>query len=772
MAGALLSGCRHTHLTNSALIRAAVLLLVGGIAAQYSRDMPAIEHSGLLLLCSAILLSLRRLRWAGWVVTGFALFQLSAGIALANRFDALFEGDSLLTEVAVVDYPVWRGDVVTLLVVPLDDHRLPSLSRVSWFQPPVEPRRGDRWRLELRLRRPRGTSNPDLFAVEQWLFRERIDATGYVVPGRRNRLLGKERGTHLQRARDRIVDRVDEIEAGDETRAVLAAISSGSRHRIADASWERYAATGTSHLVAISGLHVGLAALFGFLLARTVTVFVPGTANAQSAAVVAGVGSAILYAAISGFGVPARRAVVMLLAGVAAVLARRRIVPGNALAFAVLLVFLADPLAIMTPGFQLSFAAVAILIWKAHCYASPASGHLDGLVRRGAQLVVMQGALFFGLLPLVAAQFGRVSLSAPMVNLLVVPAFSLLTVPLALVGVLLGDLAELPMRLAARSADAVLAVINGFAALPWSSVATAKLTSAATCVLACTSLIAVLPRGWPARSTALIALLAVVLPQANAPRPGCVDLAVLDVGQGLSVIARTRSRTLLYDTGDSYRNGGSAADRVVLPYLGKSGVERIDWLVISHLDQDHAGGVQDVLAGMEVDRVFSAQRIAGVETYRCAQGQRWKTDDVEFRFLHPDRQHAGARNDGSCVLEIRAGKHRILLPGDIEWTAESALLRRQLLVSSAVVVMPHHGSLTSSSPAFVNQVQADIVIASAGYNNRWDLPRKRVLRRWQGSGASVYNTAEDGAVTLQVCDARGIRRLTAERRANARFWRD
>ncbi|MDJ0873522.1 MAG: DNA internalization-related competence protein ComEC/Rec2 [Gammaproteobacteria bacterium] len=756
------------------MTRACLLVIAGGFAAQHSRVPVTWDLCIAGLVASLLLLAHARTRPAGLVLLGYCLF-LQAGLAIIDeRLDQRFAGDSLLTLVRIVDFPGVRGDSLMLRVSPVDDRRLPPLSRVSWFEPPVLPAIGETWELELRLKRPRGSSNPGLFDYEAWLFRERIHATGYVVPGKRNRLISAANVRPIEGVRRRFVDSAEAATSSRDAAAVLAAIGVGARHKVSRQQWQRYAVSGTSHLVAISGLHIGLAATTAFLLASIVLGLLQVFRNSYFAALTCSVLAAGAYAAVSGFGVPAQRASVMLLAAVVAIVRRRQVGPVQVLAAAALLIFLLDPVATMTPGFHLSFMAVVLLLWLArrrHAKRKTLPGRAWMAVR---QLVIMQSHLLFGLMPLTVLIFQRIAFLSMPANLVAVPLFSTITVPLTLAALALGSVSEHAaqtlLRVAAATIVEVDSVVEAMRQLPLADIRIPALDASAWPVVVMPALWALLPRGWPGRGLALIAVVALVLHSPKPPPRGCADLHVLDVGQGLAVVTRTPSRTLVFDTGIAYQSGGSAAEQVVLPFLESKGISRIDWLIISHDDIDHSGGFETLAAGIDTGKVLAGESLAGAEA--CRAGLEWIVDDVRFRILHPGSAAGASGNDASCVLLVSTGAHSILLTGDIEADAERELLERGLPGAVDVVVVPHHGSATSSSASFVDATSPQVAVVSAGYGNRWGFPSEAVVERWQSVGAELIDTATAGAVSLRLCARGGVTGLRRDRQTRRRFWRE
>jgi len=761
------------------MIRASLLLLAGGFAAQHNRVPIDPDLCMSLFVISVVLLCLRRSRWLAIFLLGFVLF-MRAGTEIADaRLDPQYAGDSILTQVRISDFPRRSGRTVSMRVEPVDDVRLPSHSRVTWLDSPQIPKIGERWQLELRLRRPRGNSNPGVFNLENWMFRENLQASGYVVAGKRNRLLGLvETGSAelspLPGARRDFVDHAKSY--GGDSAPVLAAIGVGARHLISREQWRRYAKTGTSHLMAISGLHIGLAAASSLALVALLSGGLRVRGNHLDRGVIGGALIAAAYAALSGFAVPSQRATIMLALVAMAFLWRRRSHPGRIVALAAMIVFLIDPISSMTPGFSLSFAAVIVLLWFARSYRrAVGSVRIYRAVASLRQLVAMQGVLLLGLMPLTVILFHRIALLAPVVNLIAVPVFSLLTVPLTLAAMVL-HIADAPgsaalLRLSAVSIGVIEKIISFFAELSLAdiTIATAGIN---TWVVLLPALWVILPRGWPGRWLAIMAVFALLIHRPASPNTSCFDLHVLDIGQGLSVFVQSNQRTLVFDTGASYRGGGSAAEQLVIPFLRHRGIAAIDWLVVSHADNDHAGGVAALTGQFPIGQTYVGEplRSGGLSALPCRAGQAWEADGVEYRFLYPKPDQRRVGNDSSCVLSVSAGQYRVLLTGDIEAVAERDLLAG--LGSAAVVVIPHHGSLTSSSPAFVNRLRPELAITSAGYGNRWGFPKERVIQRWKGVGAAVLDTATSGAISLRVCAANGITRLREERQVQQRFWHD
>jgi len=761
------------------MLQACLFLLAGVYALQLSSFTPDSGPIAVALLVIAGGLLFGMFRAVLIFAAGVLLFQLAAIGVVSSRIAADFVGDSIVTQARIINFPQRKGATVSLFAEVPDSPWVPRRIRISWYEPGVEVRLGDLWQLELRLRRPRGNSNPGVFDYESWLFRERIAAIGYVVDGPRNRLLHSGELGAIERLRQRVVDRVGTIIPDVEQAAVIMAISVGARHLITPEQWQRYARTGTSHLMAISGLHVSLAAAGGYFLVTLIAGLLRSRSNQHFVATAAALVVALAYALISGLAVPAQRASLMIGIGVIAILWRRQMQPFAIIAAACVVITVMTPLATMAPGFKLSFAAVLVLAWLAQ--RLPGRIAARGLLRplfAFQQLGAAQLVLLFGLLPLTVLIFARISIAAPAINLIAVPVFSLVTVPFTLAGLLLDGflqpLGDGALVVAAASLGFIESLIAMAAPIPAASVTLPSVSGMAWLYLLVPAAWVVCPPGWPCRGVAWVAAIALSLHLPARPPSACADIEVLDVGQGLAIVVETRRHVVVFDTGPAFRGGGDAAKSVVLPYLTARGLNRVDKLVVSHADLDHAGGVESLLAAVNVPDIRVGEQLAGEQqlSEECVAGHSWRYDGIRFEFLHPQAGSARDGNDSSCVLLVTAGEFRALLTGDIEQPVEEELVRSGKLQAVDVVVVPHHGSQTSSSMPFVSALRPAVAIVSAGFGNRWGFPKQEVVGHWQAAGAEVITTATAGAVRLRLCEEGGIMALSRQRVRQRRIWND
>lgn len=730
------------------------------------------------LVALAVLWGARRCRllWpAFWVALGMLYAQLHANDLLEHRFtDELSRVDLVVTGV-IVSLPTDRGVAERFRLrvesaqragQPID---FAGLVRLSWYDEVPALTVGERWRLRVRLVPPHGFANPGGFDYERWLFVEGIKATGYVRDDPINQRLSAGTAWHLvgrwrQRLRARLGEQLADAEAG----GLIQALVLGERGGLTPDQWETLTRTGTNHLVAISGLHIGLIAGFAFhvgrwLWSRSARLSL-GVAAPRAGAVTAAL-AAFGYSALAGFALPTQRALIMVGVVLAALLWGRTLRPFHALALALLGVLLLDPRAVLSFGLWLSFGAVALLLFALG--QRPAVG---GVWRRWGQA---QWVVALGLLPLVLPFFGRASLVAPLVNLIAVPVVALL-LPLLLIAALLSLLPGLglPLTLVAGLLDWAYGLLEGLAGNPWAATAIGSRPTWVWLTAAVGIILCLAPRGLPGRRLGAIWLLPLLLVHPPAPPRGQAWLTLLDVGQGLAAVVRTHRHTLVFDTGPGFPSGFNTGSAVVLPYLRHQGVATIDTLVVSHADNDHAGGLAGLIGTVPIGRILSGEpaAIAANRAEPCRAGQGWRWDGVAFTLLHPDGP-AYTGNDSSCVLRVTAGRDSLLLTGDIGRRVEQRLVERlgpQL--SSDLLIASHHGSNSSSSKAFLAAVTPDYVLYATGFANRYGFPAPAVRARVAAMDAHQIDTSRAGAIRFELGGAAGVGRPWLQRRHAPRLW--
>jgi competence protein ComEC len=764
-------------------IALALLAGVGGCLC-----LPQLPPWPLLAIVSAIGLWLwlrpARARIAGALLCGFAFAGLHAAYSLALQLPPSLERQDLAITGRVVELPqheprrtrfLLRVDRAAAQPVPLRG----KLLQLAWYDdfdvhavdataPRLRLAPGSRWRLHVRLRAPRGLRNPGGFDSEKHALAERITATGYVRDPESAQRLSTARGLDAWRAR--MSARIAHAVPAKSSRFVRA-LALGDTRALDDVDWEQLRATGVTHLIAISGFHVGLVAGFLALLVSLLWRSWPALGRSlprPHAAAIAGLLGALGYAAVAGFALPTVRTVLMIGIVVGARLARRAQRAVDALALAAIAVLLVDPLSVLAPGFWLSFVGVAWLLW---CLP-----HGGGKAWRAVlhEFFSAQAVATIGLLPLGAVLFGQASLAGPIANIVAIPWWSLVVVPLALSGTALEALhagwGTWAWRLASWTFDLSWPLFQALAASPLALFWLPQPAWFALPLALIGGFWLLLPRGVPGKSLALLLWLPLLWPQRGLPDRGEVELQVIDVGQGLSVLVRTTHHTLLYDTGPAVLDGFDAGESAVVPTLHALGVRRLDVITISHGDNDHAGGFAAVARAFPPSLALTPDGAPPLPRGRaCRAGSSWQWDGVRFRFLHPPRFFPYLGNEAGCVLRVESAHGVALLPADIGEVIESMLLHRDASdLRADVVLMPHHGSGGSSTPDFVAATGARFAIASSGYDNRFRHPRPEVVERWGGAGAQVINTADTGAVRVRML-ASGVA-VEQERDIRPRSW--
>ena len=730
---------------------------------------------------------------------GYIWAALLAHAALVPHLDPKDEGRDLDLVGTVASLPYnFDGGVRFNFAV---EHTLtpgtqaPPLVALSWYAgrdgqaapPDVQP--GQRWRLTARLQRPHGNANPGGFDYEAWLLGQGVRATGYVRARDENRLLAAfvpGASAVVERSRALLRARILAALRGKQYAGVIVALVIGDQRGIDQADWQVFNRTGIGHLVSISGLHItmiaGMAALaMGALWRRSffTEAQLPLLLPAQKAAALAGAGVALLYVLLAGFGVPAQRTLYMLSVVALALWLGRLSAVSHVLCAALFVVVVLDPWAVLWPGFWLSFGAVAMILFAGHGRIDDRTGRRGGW--RAALLAAgrTQWAVTLGLVPLTMLLFGQVSIVSPLANAFAIPLVSFVVTPLALAGSLLPEPLCGWLLLLAHGCMALLAwALDYLAALPLAVWRAPPPAPWAFLLALGGTLWLLMPRGWPLRWTGIVAWLPLLARLPDVPAPGILRVTAFDVGQGMALLVETRGHRLLYDTGPAYAPGADGGNRVILPYLRMRGIAALDGIVVSHGDTDHTGGALAVLADIETDWVASslgdAHPVARAARrhVRCMAGQRWEWDGIRFEMLHPApaayAEHGTKTNARSCVLKVSIGRRAVLLAGDIEAAQEAALVAGQGdTLRADVLLAPHHGSGTSSTPAFLHAVRPSIGIFQVGYRNRYRHPKAEVVARYGQFGIARWRTDEVGALTVDLGDGIAV---GAWRREAPRYW--
>lgn len=777
---------RSKGMERDAIVLSGMMAASAGIV--LSVQLAVLPHPRLLAAWLPLLIPLfadhrRASRLCACFLGGLAWGALQGQSSVERMLPVALEGRDLSVELCIEGLPVRRSGVGgetwrfrgRLLKAPAQATGWEGRRIELGFYGPGEFRPGQAWLFTVRLKAPRGMLNPGGRDYQAWLLAEGVEATGYVRhKAPRQRLPDHLCPLRFDQLRDSIRERLLALFGDEPQLGKLLAITLGDKSRIGPAEWRGFANTGTTHLMVISGLHVSLVGLLflqlGSLLAR-VLLFPLDRWPARKAGAFLAVPAVLAYAALAGFSVATRRALVMGVVAMACVLLERRPRPWAAFAAALFAVLATDPLSATQTGFWLSFLAVAGLILGL-------SGRLGASGRLSAAWT-SQWVVFVALMCPLAFAGQPFAVWAPLVNMLAVPLVSMVVVPLALGGTLLlalGDSVAVPLLRASLYALGWLSTLlqhagNGVNASPITvgEPSGPKLVCAA---LATALLLA--PRGFPARALGVVLLMPLLAPSDARREQLLLEVVLLDVGQGTAAIVRTRAHTLVYDAGPWFSERFDAGRNIVAPALRSMGVRRVDHLMLSHGDTDHSGGAGGLAELVPIGQVSSGDAPPPElrdGAARCARGQQWRWDGVEFRVLSPESGDMAEGNNRSCVLRVEAKGTVFLFPGDVEETVEARLVASAgSLLSADVVVVPHHGSRTSSSAAFVAAVRPRFALVSAAYRSRFGHPHAVVVARYRTHGAEVINTADSGAIRLQV-DADGVLRAPISwREHRRRYW--
>jgi len=674
--------------------------------------------------------------------------------------------------------------------------RVPPRIALSWYAPEREVLPAQRWALTVRLRRPHGSLNPGGFDAEAWMLEQDIRAQGTVRAGRLDalpRLVDEcvlRFNPLVDRARARLRTALQEALRERRYGNVIVALVMGDQGPISEQDWALFNRTGISHLVSISGLHItmiaGAVALLAAALWRRSPLLLR-LAGLPLVRAVAAIGGGFSYCLLAGWGVPAQRTLLMLGTFALAQCGRTRLAPGLVLAAAATLVCLLDPWAVLAAGFWLSFGAVA-------CIFFALSGRLDagggwrGRLREGLRV---QGAITIGQMPLTLAIFGQVSVVAPLANAVAIPLVSYLVAPLALIGAGLlacgsgTALAGIPLLDAAEFLFRMLAVLLQALSQPawsWFSLPAPPWWVYACAGLACAMLLA--PPGWPLRWVGVCWLLPLFCWPLDRPAHDELRVCALDVGQGMSLVLETAEHVVVFDTGPRYGADSDAGGRVLVPYLRGRGIRQIDLLVVSHPDIDHAGGASSLLHAMPVQRLLTSiepghrllDGAGAVE--RCVAGQHIELGALALDVLGPPAelyaQPRASTNARSCVVLARLGGRSVLLTGDVPARQERQMVAAVPLAGLApldLLVAPHHGSRSSSSPALLDATRPRWASMQLGYRNHFGHPHDDVLQRYRARSIEVVRSDESGAAQWRLW-AGGATRLERWRVDHPHYWND
>jgi competence protein ComEC len=730
--------------------------LLGILLLQQFPQLPSLSWAWCLLVTLPTLLLIPRFRLVSAMLNGFLYALCIAHSVLGTQLPVNLEGNDLVIEGTVVSIPDkredgWRFrlqiDDVKQLNHPNYKINLSGVVRLGWYRAHSMVRAGEKWQLVARLKRPSGFMNPGGFDYEKWLFSQRISATGYVRHSNLNRRIHATTPFSITHIRESIHQYIQKTVVDSGSAAILSALSVAYRDTLSDQQWELFRATGTSHLIAISGLHIGMVAGFAFFPVMIIWWLFPGLYLKLPVKIAGGILGAMLataYALVAGFTLPTQRALIMVLVILFGLLTRRHYSSASILATALFLVLLHDPLAVLAQGFWLSFIAVALILMTLG----------RTLKHDWSQIVKVQMVLSVGMLPVTLGFFGSASLISPLANLLAIPWVTIIVVPLTLIGVIFSFVSSLiadwVLNLAGSSVELLVYGLNALNK-SWATIAIAEIPNSLLFVIFAGFLLLLMPKGMPGRWLGAIFLLPLIWYQAPHPESGAFNFHLLDVGQGQAVVIQTQNHVLVYDAGPRAGKGFDAGKLAVVPFLRSKGIRQIDLMMISHEDKDHRGGAKYITQAMYVKRIVSSDTaiLPGQDVELCETGASWEWDGVIFSVLHPKKDWQENDNNRSCVLRISTKTHSLLLTGDIQKKAENYLIKHHSdQLKANVILVPHHGSNSSSQQKFITAVNPEIAVAGTGYRNRFGFPKEKVVSRYEAANTRFLHTSANGEISM------------------------
>lgn len=752
-----------------------------------------------LLLCAAIAtveiqsLLLRYLLLG--LTIGVVWHWLWAVQQLENRLLPLWEGEGVIVQGQVVGLPVdtAQGQRFRIAIHSAQPMTLQGQLQLNTFPgaQQIQVAAGELWRLRVRLKQVHGYSNPGNFDQEGLLFRQGVIATGYVRESGENKRLAINSWSISwlrQRLFNNLKAQFEKTHIASAKQGMMLALIMGERSALSAENWRLFSATGTTHLFVISGLHVGLISLLGFRLANPVfrcLLALPlirvRCYPAPSFAAVFACVLCLVYSLLAGWTLPTQRACIMVTVFLSSYVSKRHISLSLRYLFALSLVLSLDPLAFTSAGFWLSFVAVGVLLFFSlpmeKNSGAVGARDLNRCVRSGWQTFLRpQWLIFIGLFLPLSFWIGQVSLLAPLVNVLAIPLVGLVIVPLLLLGTIgtfIGEWVATPWFLFSEVGLSYLFSFLEFVSsntASWNTLALSPPQTWQLLFILPGVFLLLMPLRFPYRWLALPLCLPLLVRADQESQNEQLRMDVFDVGQGLAVLIRTASHNLLFDTGPGNDEDWNAGDALLVPALKHSGVQNLSMIIVSHSDNDHAGGFNSIREAFPQAQLLVGESLPGVKAKKCRKGQAWEWDGVVFDILHPQEEMQSANNN-SCVLRIQAGEHGILLPGDIDASVEKQLVADYGSgLASTVLVAAHHGSATSSSFPLLKMVNASQVVFANGYLNSFGHPASAILMRHHLFGSELYETAHTGMLSFRFNLADPLPQVSGFRQRNRHYW--
>ncbi len=690
--------------------------------------------------------------------------------AFSNKpFPDQYERKDFVAQGSIVGLPTSKsGNLQFQFKVDMtEDKRLSILNggivQLSCYRCPLPIRAGERWRLTLRVKQPHGYASWGAFDYEKYLYRHRVIAKGYIRLKADNYRIARVSGS-IHRLRESMFEDFQRLYGNGIGTNIIAALTLGVKSGFDNQQQQVFQTTGVSHLMAISGLHVGLVFMAVCLLLKCLLwpiARIFDRVPRQTIVLIPALTSACLYAALAGFSVSTQRALVMLIVYVVCKFVTRSANLAKVLLIAITIILIIDPFSILDIGFWLSCGAVAVIAF----YATD---------QPKLSLWGLQPKLWLGMLPLSVLFFGQVSIVSPFVNLIAVPLFCLILIPATLASTLLLELGLTTigswcLKHLSDVFEIVFNLLELIAQLELAKIYTTPLVWWQWLLFVFLILAYFLKRHSGRRLIVALFVASIFVKPVKKLADDEVQITLLDVGQGLAMVIETPNSVTVYDTGPRFGTGFTAAQAVLVPFLRQRGIRRIDTLVISHADNDHIGGLEAVRNNFEIKRTISSRLDKVSSASRCVAGDFWRHEQTSFTVLSPQAKTPKGSNNHSCVIMLEHLGTKILLSGDIEKQVERFLVKNsQPFLKADILLVPHQGSKTSSTASFLDAVSPKLAILAAGYKNHYGHPHADVMQRYHQRSIDVLSTIDSGSVLLKI-NSRGWRKVLY-REQERRFW--
>jgi competence protein ComEC len=727
------------------MIKPAISFLFGCVLLVQLNSLPDSLYLW-LLIPALIFVCFSHFRWIAFIAFGFFWAYYQAHILLDDRLNLDLQGQDLTITGTIDSVPEIYDRRIRFAFKPDQDQNIPLPKKIllSWYQPFAKDLQADdRWQLTVRLKQPYGMKNPGSFDYESWLFQQGIGATGYVRNNNKNLRLKNAAIYSANTLRQSLFNTIDQHLSRSDHRGIIQGLTTGIRHNINQQQWQLLRLSGTSHLLAISGLHIGLAAAIGFFSFRWLWSRRANNLLILPAIQVAAIGGfilALLYASLAGFSIPTQRALLMVSVVMISLFIKRPVAIHSTLVLSLLVILIWDPLSVLSAGLWLSFAAVAVILFSCQ-YRFP---------KPRWQWAKIHVFIALGLTPLLLVFFLQLSFIAPIANIIAVPFISLIVVPLLLLCIFLLWLYEPLGLLLLEFVDLILSFfwpfLNFVVSLPYSHWTSSQIPLLYLLPIVISILLLLAPKAVPGKHLAVFGLLPLLLYSPERPDKGEFWFTLLDVGQGLAAVVQTQKHTLVFDTGPKFSDNFNTGTAIVLPFLQSQGINHIDTLIVSHGDNDHIGGAAPLIEAIPVSTIITSATSKLPKALPCLSKKSWQWDQVNFRIFVAEGIDKSSNNQ-SCALQVENTAGEVLLSGDIEKQAEIQLIKQYgTVLKSDILLAPHHGSNTSSTHSFIDTVEPNVVLFPVGYRNRYHFPHDLVKKRYRDRQITMLNTADHGAI--------------------------